>query len=142
DQVKTGRVLPQFECSELVRAVELYTYLTGNPFFAPMADNERQPYVSKYQRKYDPSVLDELRRDQLDVLRFNCTLDPATYLFLNRFKGAPYRDARGIHWSGRRSWAEIYLRVGEVEDFLASELPTKRSDTTPVKLAEGELGAW
>jgi hypothetical protein len=142
DQVKTGCALPQFERSELVRAIELYTYLTGNPFFTPMADDDRRRYVSRYQREYDSSLFDELRRDQLEVLRFASKLDQTTYLFLNRFKGAPYRDARGIAWDGRKSWSDIYLRVGEVEDFLAAELPTKRSDTRPLKLAEGELGAW
>jgi hypothetical protein len=142
EQVKTDRVLPQFDRSALVRAVELYTYLTGNPFFTSIADDDRQHYVVKYQREYNPSVFNELRHAQLEMLRTGVALDMTTYMFLNRFKGAPYRNVAGIVWDGRKSWSDIYLRVGEVEDFLAKELPTKRSDTTPIKLAKGELGAW
>jgi hypothetical protein len=34
-----------------------------------------------------------------------------------------------------------YFCVGEVEDFLKSELRTKQSDSSPIRLAEGELSA-
>jgi len=141
-QIESGRILPQFQPSQLVRAIELYTYLTGNPFFADMSDADRRGYVTKYQCAYDPAVLDELRRDQLDALRCGGSLDRSTYVFLNRFRGAPYRDHRGVVCEGRKNWAETYLRIQEVEDFLAAELPTKRSDTTPLKIAEGELQGW
>ena len=31
-QIETGRLLPWFDKVALVRVIELYTYLTGNPF--------------------------------------------------------------------------------------------------------------
>jgi hypothetical protein len=142
EQVKTRRVLPRFDRSELVRAVELYTYLTGNPFFTEMAAEDRERCVAKYQSKYDSAVLDELRSDQLNALRIGCKLDPTTYVFLHRFEGAPYRTSNGALWHGRKSWPDIYLCISEVEDFLITELPTKCSDITPIKLTEGELSAW
>ena len=37
-QIDTGRILPQFEPGELVRIVELYTFLTSNPFFAGLQE--------------------------------------------------------------------------------------------------------
>ncbi len=65
-QIETGRILPQFENGNLVRAAELYTYLTGNPFVAEIPEDIRQQYVTSYQRDYDPQVFDTLRSQQLE----------------------------------------------------------------------------
>jgi hypothetical protein len=141
-QVETGRVLPSFEDGQFVRAFELYTYLTGNPFFADLPEKVRQSYVKQYQKDYVPGLFEDLRSEQLRAIRDGCTLDPTVYVFLNRFNGAPYRTARGSVWGGRKVWSEVYLCIDEVETYLATQLATKRSDSTPLKLADGELSAW
>lgn len=142
-QIETDRILPQFGPGQLVPVVELYTFLTGNPFFTEMPEEVRQSYVTKYQRGYDPSVLEDLRSMQLQTLQSGTRkLDMATYVYLNRFNGAPFRKGNGETWDGRKNWSEIYLRIDEVEELLGKELPTKRSDLTAHKLATGELAAW
>lgn len=141
-QVETGRILPQFENGDLVRAAELYTYLTGNPFAAELPEDDRKRYMATYQRDYNPDVFDELRSEQLEAIGAGWGLTIAAYQYFNRFKGAPFRKANGDVWEGKKDFACLYLRIGEVEEFLKSNLPTKQSDATPIKLANGELAAW
>ena len=38
-------------------------------------------------------------------------------------------------------WSDVYLRIDELEDYLAKQVATKQSDSTPLKLANGELAA-
>ena len=125
-QIETGRALPDFEAGNLVRAIELYTYLTGNPFIAETPQSEKQRYIDIYHRDFNPEIFEQLRQEQLQRIG-NCNLEMATYVYFNRFNGAPYRRADGTPWEGRKSWESIYLRIAEVEEYLARELPTKRS---------------
>jgi hypothetical protein len=141
-QIETGRTLPQFELGDLVRAAELYTYLTGNPFVTDLPEDSRRRYVTTYQRDYNPDVFDELRSVQLEAIRGGRCLAIAVYMYFRRFKGAPLRKANGAVWEGKKDFTHMYLRIGEVEEFLKSELPTKQSDLTPFKLVNGELSAW
>ena len=66
----------------------------------------------------------------------------ATYIYLHRLKGVPFRTRDGTPWEGLKHWDCIYVRVAEVEKFLTSDLPTKQSDSTPIKLSVGELRPW
>jgi hypothetical protein len=143
-QIETGRILPQFEKSELVPALELYTTLTGNPFVAELPEHVRRQYVMTCQRDYNPEAFDKLHSEQLEAIRAGCPLNMTAYIYFKRFKGAEFRRANGglAVWKGKQNWDEIYLRVDEVEEFLKNELPSKQSDSTPMKLAAGELSAW
>ncbi len=142
-QIETRRVFPFFKKEDLVRAIELYTYLTGNPFLTNISRDLRQRYCALYGRNYDPEVLDELRIDQLENMRYGkATLNQSAYNYLQLFKGAPFRRADGSLWSGTKRWDSIYLRVEEVEKYLSEQLPTKQSDTIPIALAVGELSIW
>jgi hypothetical protein len=140
-QIETGRILPQFEPGDLVRAAELYTYLTGNPFVADIPEDLRRQYVTTYQRDYNPDVFDELRSQQLEAIRGGRCLAIAVYMYFRRFKGAPLRKANGAVWEGKNDFAHMYLRIGEVEEFLKSALPSKQSDSIPIRLANGVLPA-
>jgi len=146
-QVETGRILPQFEEGKLIPALEFYTYLTGNPFVAELPERVRRQYVATYQRDYNPKVFDELYSEQLEAIEAGRRLEMAVYAYFRRFTGAPFRKANGDVWRGQienaeRSGPETYLRVEEVEDFLRKGLSTKQSDSTPIKLGDGELSAW
>jgi hypothetical protein len=141
-QIETGRILPQFESGDLAPAAELYTYLTGNPFVAEPPQDGRRQYIETYQRDYNPDVFDALRVEQLQTIRAGKCLTIAAYKYFQRFTGAPLRDANGIVWKDTRILSRAFLRVGEVEEFLKRDLPTKQSDATPIKLANGELAAW
>ncbi len=145
-QLETGRILTQFEKSELVRAAEIYTYLTGNPFIVGLPVEYRRKYVEAYQRDFNPAVFDDLRADQMKAIRDGKVLEIATYLYFRRLKGVPLRKANGAclddNLEGRRTWSEIYLRVDEIEAYLKNAVLTKQSDRTPIRLSNGELSAW
>ena len=141
-QIETGRVLPQFESGDLVPAAELYTYLTGNPFVAELPQDVRRQYIETYQRDYNPDVFDALRAEQLQTIRAGKCLRIAAYKYFQRLTGAPLRKANGAVWDETRILSQAFLRVGEVEEFLKRDLPTKQSDAIPIKLANGELPAW
>lgn len=75
------------------------------------------------------------------------SLDMAMYLYFNRLTkkaDAPkLRHASGAEYTeNRKSWAEVYLQVAEVEDYLTTSAPTKLSDIKPLKLHNGELQPW
>lgn len=139
-QIDTGRILPQFEPGELVRIVELYTFLTGNPFFAGLQEDAKNRFISQYRRDYHPRVFEDIRAAQMETAYR--ALDMATYIYLHRLKGVPFRTRDGTPWEGLKHWDCIYVRVAEVEKFLTSDLPTKQSDSTPIKLSVGELRPW
>jgi hypothetical protein len=141
-QVETGRMLPQFKAGELVRILELYTYLTGNPFVAETRKDVRRDWVSRYQKDYDPAVFDELRADQLRAIDEGKLLPVATYMYLRRLEGLTFRNANGTALTGKKRWSDVYVSIGELEDFLTAKRVTKRSDVSPMKLANGELAAW
>jgi len=141
-QIESGLVLPEFEHEELVRVVELYTYLTGNPFIVETPDDICERFVERYQRNFNPTVFEELRSEQLAELRAGCKLNPTLYVYLHRFNMTPFRDWSGRLWNGRKVWSEIYVNVKEVERFWKKELATKQSDMTSIKLGTGELRAW
>jgi hypothetical protein len=39
-------------------------------------------------------------------------------------------------------WSDVYLRINELESYLATQVATKQSDSSPIKLGDGELSAW
>jgi len=145
-QIVTGRILPQFDEGELVRAAELYTYLTGNPFVVRLPEDVRRQYVTIYQRDCNPAIFEELRTQQLEAARAGRLLEIAVYQYFRRLTGVPLRKSNGDIWDGNREgtmvWSDVYLRIDEVETYLATQVATKRSDLTPLKLANGELSAW
>lgn len=142
-QIAENRILPWFRQAELVPAVKLYPYLTGNPIILPMSDDEKSRNITSYRNNFDPAVLDEMHRAQLSNVG-NGNLDNAIYMFYNRMKGRiTFRNSRGFEWEGSRMrWNEVYLRIDEVENYIRKETPTKLSDTTPFRFASGELAAW
>jgi hypothetical protein len=145
-QIETGRILPQFEKGEYVRAAEIYTYLTGNPFMVRYPEELRHQYVERYQQDFDPAIFEELRDRQLKEIREGRLLEIAVYQYFRRLNGLPLRRANGAVWNrnsgGKMVWSEVYLRIDEVEAYLATQVATKQSDSTPLKLAIGELPAW
>jgi hypothetical protein len=142
-QIETGRILPQFEKGEYVRAAEIYTYLTGNPFVVLWPEEVRREYVDRYQRDFNPSVFDELHSQQLKAIRSGRHLEVAVYHYFRRLNGFPLRKANGTVWDGDREgkmvWSEIYVRIDEMEKYLSTEVATKQSDSTPLKLVNGNL---
>lgn len=71
-QCLTGRILPEFEPHQLVPAVELYPYLTGNPFI--YVDPLEAELTAKYKKSFDLEVLHEIRERQYELGRQGAAL--------------------------------------------------------------------
>jgi len=147
-QVETGRILPDFEKGDLVRAIELYTYLTGTAWILDLPRDLQDEFTTKYRADFSPEVLNEIRTMQLkDTGNFSPSqrksLSGTLYIYLHRFHGAPFRDADGVLCPIKhRPFDSVYLRIGEVEEYLATSLKTKLSDSAPLKLSTGQLQPW
>ena len=152
-QVETGRMLPQYGKNDLVPVTELYTRLTGNPFWLKMGQDAANDFVARYRKGYSPQVLEELARHQNERFRNTGQLDMAMYMYFNRLvnkdsQECEYDLLKLRHSSGeeyvhaRKSWRDVFLRVGELEDYLTASAPTKLSDRSPLKLGPGEFQTW
>jgi len=149
-QCKTGRLLPWYSPFDLVPITELYTRLTGNPFWLKLPKNKAENFIEEYRHNYSPQVLHDLNEYQDRNYGFGLnTLDPAVYVFFHRFiKQAshmvPLRYANGNIYSGDRiNWSSVYLKIDELESFLTTKLPTKLPDVAPIKLTNGaEFQSW
>ncbi len=53
-------------------------------------------------------------------------------------------DSQGRLWppTWRVLWLNVFLKAGEVEEYVRGHTPTKLSDTKPMKLETGNLETW
>lgn len=149
-QCETGRILPWYNASDVIPFAELYSQITGNPFWLDM---DRQPFIDRYREDFAIGVLQELRRLQFESYKNQGgKLDQALYMFGNRLQKQidsgeyelRFRSANGaaIAAGSRMNWRETYLRVGELEDFIRKATPSKTPDLAPLPLAIGAVQPW
>jgi hypothetical protein len=148
-QCETGRILPWYKETDVVPIVELYTRLTGNPFWLQI---DRQPFIEEYRQRFDPSVLARIHNFQKQsYARSPAKLDMALYMFGNRLQkqmrscetALRFRDANGkIIPDARMSWSETFLCVGELETYVRTLTPTKVSDLAPSHSTVGPIQPW
>lgn len=149
-QCESGRLLPWYQKHEFVPFTELYTHISGNPFWL---DIDREPFVNEYREHFDPEVLSELHRVQSEKYRGGTRrLDMAIYMFGNRLQkqmqdgktNLAFRAADGhpIKARSRMSWSEVYLNIGELEEHIRKTTPSKVSDTLPLPADSGDLQPW
>ena len=149
-QAQTGRLLPWYQPHELVPVTELYGRLTGNPLWLDLPAKTVDAYLERYRQGFNPEVLHELARYQQTRYQSHeraGLLNSAMYVYLNRLTAqanAPrLRRASGAEYiASRKTWGEIFLRVDELERYLAASVPTKLSDLKPLRLQTGELQTW
>lgn len=144
-QVEENRILPWFRRDQLVSAIELYPYLTGNPVLLALSDQEQDQWQARYRTRYDCKIFDEMHEQQLRKIHSDSAkLNFALYVFYNRLKGKiTFRRRDGSEWQdARMRWNEVFLRIDEMEDYL-SLIPSKVSDHSPFRLSpSGEIKAW
>lgn len=144
-QVEENRILPWFRRDQLVSAIELYPYLTGNPVLLALSDQEQDQWQARHRAQFDGDVFDEMHDYQLrQIHSAPSTLNIALYVFYNRLKGKINfrRRDESVWQDARMQWTEVFLRIDEVEDYL-SGIPTKLSDRSPFRLSpSGEIQAW
>lgn len=149
-QCETGRILPWYRENDVVPFVELYTRVTGNPFWL---DIDCSSFMERYRQTFDPSVLQELQQYQKQNYGHGTSkLDMAIYMFGNRLQkrmqnGATalcFRNAGGapLAVDRRMSWGDTYLCVGELEAHIRATTPTKVSDMMPLPLDSGSIQSW
>jgi hypothetical protein len=149
-QCQTGRLLPWFRENEVVPFTDLYTRLSGNPFWL---DIERDSFINEYRKNFDPAILGELHKFQAErYLGSVRKLDMAIYVFGNRLQkqmrtnetSLRFRTSTGIpiHDGARMSWSDTYLNVGELEDHIRKTTPSKMPDTLPMTADSGEIQPW
>lgn len=149
-QCETGRLLPCFSENEIVPFTELYTRLSGNPFWL---DVERDFFVDEYRKAFDPAILRKLYEFQVEkYLGSARKLDMAIYMFGNRLQkqisaeetNLRFRTSTGnpINDGARMSWSDTYLNIGELEDHIKKMTPSKISDTLPMAVDSGAIQSW
>ncbi|MFJ3317882.1 hypothetical protein ACIPLR_21200 [Herbaspirillum huttiense] len=149
-QSESGRLFPWYRSDELVRFIDLYPRITGNPFWLQV---DRDSFVSKYREQFDPAVLAEIDKYQSDSYRKHPTsFDSAFYVFGHRLQKAihtrgtslQFRSSAGeiIRPGQTVSWANKYLLICELEKYVHEYLPTKVSDLMSIPTDNGTQAPW
>lgn len=148
-QCETGRLLPWYPTDSVVRFVDIYTHLTGNPFWQKI---ERAQFIARYREGFDPRLFSDLHAYQDGRRHAQPELDMAVYVFGNRLKTAMHRgetslrfrysDGSQLDCLERIPWHITYLHIGELEEHIRLSTPTKVSDLTPLPLATGSIQPW
>lgn len=150
-QCDSRRWLPWYRQDQIVPFIDLYTHLTGNPFWS---DIDQGPFVRRYRENLDPEVFAVIHQVQRDPLKRGewMRLDMAAYMFAYRLQkkmcagetALRFRKSSGtvIGVHERPGWRNVYLKVGELEEYLQLTTPSKASDIDPLPLADGCVQPW
>ncbi|KMM77962.1 hypothetical protein [Pseudomonas deceptionensis] len=134
-QINTGRLLPEFNQSELVPAWDIYSRMSGSIWFAspPLPSD----LIDKYRVSFDPAYLDEMRRIQISQIPVH-GVSPSCMKY---FKKLPIiiRHKNGDAFEGKVDWKRAYLRVSEVETLMRETMTTKLPDCAPFRLSNAEV---
>lgn len=150
-QTESGRILPSFEINELVPTTQIYTHLTGNAFWLEMSEEKKRHWTRRCRRDYAPDSFDELQRVQEQLhANQNGTMGATARMYFRRLaksevKGcAPIilRSASGEAVSMQRDMSQVFVRVGEIEEYLGAAKASKLSDTEILRLPNRSLASW
>jgi hypothetical protein len=151
-QCKTGRLFPNYDKSRVIPVFELYTMLTGNPFWMEINKKDTNYFIKQYRENFDPAVLALLNKHQKfiydigGVREFDMSMNTFLYrMAVNKKVKKPitFRHANGTLYSEKPfKWSDVHLNIGELESYQIENLPTKLSDTKPITLTDGELQPW
>jgi hypothetical protein len=152
-QTESGRLFPWYATTDLVPAFYFYTHLTGNPFWTDLDPIHRQRWQQRCKEDLSGAQFDELYAWQCTEFYVEgADSDMASSTYFRRLRGAlPASSSRmRLRWAngsvipdeGPIYWADAYLKVGELEAYVRSNLPTKLPDVEPLKLPERDLQSW
>lgn len=141
-QYESGRIFPQYDPTQLVDAVEMYVHLTGNPVWIVLPHPpELAECLAAFRENFDVSILQKME----EIQRYSTELAGAVSRYFSpekRKQGLILRDKHGNLSVGRGVRGK-YLLVSDVETFISKFVPTKLSDTRPIKLNNGgQLAPW
>lgn len=134
-QFESGRIFPMYEPEQLVDAVEMYVRLSGNPVWAeaPLAP-EVEERLARYADTMDADALADLQQLQSKASVLSATVS-RYYSPERRAQGLVLRTADGS--PAGRGIRGTYLRISEVEAYVAKHQLSKVSDLTPLTLDNG-----
>lgn len=143
-QFYTGRLLPEFESDQLVMVVELYPYLSGNPFI--YLDPLEAELTAKYKQSFNVDVLQEIHARQLELACQGAEIRNEVRIYFakirrGREKDLPFRT-KGGHPLLRSDYANGYFRIDELEALIRSVMPTKLSDTEGFRSTAGDIQSY
>ncbi|EAP90982.1 hypothetical protein OA2633_02371 [Oceanicaulis sp. HTCC2633] len=134
-QLKTGRILPEFELDEIVSLEDVFTQLTGNPFGLDGAFN--LDLAEKYRATFDVEVLHEIRDYQARLKRDRANYTQPLRTFFGRKENAWIPRILIDPADASRRLINVRIPIGELERQIRLNIPTKLSDTEPFPLEGG-----
>lgn len=143
-QVESGRVLPEFAPDDLLPVVELYPYLSGNPFICQ--DSRANELIAKYREAFDPSVLLEIQNRQKILLDAGVEIRNEVRIYFSRIRRGresklPFRTSAG-HLLTKSDYKNGFFRISDLEAFLPYAMPTKMPDMEGFRSTNGPLEAY
>lgn len=150
-QAEAGRALPQFGIDELVPTTEIYTRLTGNAFWLEMGDEQKRYWMQKCRQNYAPACFDELQQSQQQLhARVGGTMSATARMYFRRMAGLDsrregalvLRDERGIATCLKADMSKVFVRAGDIENYLRVAAASKLPDTDPVRLTDRDFASW
>lgn len=145
-QRQTGRLFPDFRDEDLVPWTDAYTRMTG--MIRVAVEDVPDSLKRKYRQNYDARILDEIREHQWLALGASGA-SPRVNDYYRRAqsnsKFALYlRDENGkpvlLQPSERVSKRKLFVRAGDMEQFVRTTLPTKLPDMRVGKATSGTFG--
>lgn len=141
-QSLTDRILPEFGLNQMVPVVELYPYLSGNPFI--YLDPLEAELTAKYKQAFDSDVLYEIRERQLRLgQRLGIELRNEVRIYFAKIRRGverelPFRTKCGFPLL-RSDYKDGYFRIDELEALIRKVMPTKLSDVNCFRSTVGDI---
>ncbi|WP_270375863.1 hypothetical protein [Marinicauda sp. Alg238-R41] len=134
-QLKTGRILPEFELDEIVSLEDVFTQLTGNPF--GLDGEYNRDLAEKYRATFDVEVLHEIRDYQARLKHNGANYTQALRTFFSRKENSWISKVEFDPNARGRRLSNIGVPIWRLERQIRLNIPTKLSDTEPFHLEGG-----
>ncbi len=150
-QTETGRVLPDFALSELAPITQIYTRLTGNAFWLDVSEEQKRSWIQKCRNNYSIECFDELQKMQEQrCIHSQGEMSAAARIYFRRmtkYDGSHalvLRNSGGtaISVGGRRDMSKVFVKIGDLENYLRVASASKLSDTEPFRLTDRSFASW
>lgn len=150
-QTETGRILPEFEFNDLVPTTHIYTRLTGNAFWLDFSEEHKRTWIQACRQNYASECFDKLQKSQEQLnASNNGTMSATARMFYRRM--AKYErkdgcslallDASGNAASLQRDMSQVFVRIGDLENFLRTTSDSKLPDTDSFRLTDRDFSSW
>lgn len=152
-QTETGRVLPDFALSDLVPTTQIYTRLSGNAFWLDLAEDKKQYWMQRCRQNYSADCFDELHKVQESLnASFQGEMSATARMYFRRMAGFEGKDGgalvlrdvegRAVSPNGRRDMSKVFVRIGDLENYLRVAAGSKLPDTELFSLTDRSFASW